>query len=248
VAQTRSLDHHGSMSMSGVALRRLLIVVAGMGALVGAVLMLPSPLPAAGRFGPSTAQLAVARQQGWNIPPECSAQVPEGNGPNLFISRGDNGRIFTVYRDDVVQVNDTETLTKDSITPVSFTTNDYNPTFSPTTFVCGTDASDESQWTTYALRPGLTTIYFPAPSMPLAIVELKVIAGGPASAAPSIALGVLGLGLIAGAILLGPVYRRRQTVDDLRRADDAQRAPALDPAAFSRQAWDVFDERPGPGI
>jgi hypothetical protein len=124
-----------------------------------------------------------------------------------------------------------------------FTTNDYNATFAPTTAPCGSDASDDSQWSTYALRPGLATISFPAPRLPLAIVEIKVIAGGPASTAPSIALGVLGLGLIAGAILLGPVYRRSRTVDDLRRADDSQRAPARDPAAFSRQAWDVFDER-----
>jgi hypothetical protein len=138
-----------------------------------------------GGFVPSTAQLAVARHSEWTIPPECSSRVPGSNGPNLVISRADNDRVLTVYPDDFVQVN--ATLTKGTVTPVGYTTNDYNATFSPTTAVCGLDSSDDSQWTTYALRPGLTTIYFPAPSLPLAIVELKVISGGPASPAPSIA-------------------------------------------------------------
>jgi hypothetical protein len=65
---------------------RLLIALAGVGALIGAVLMLPWPLPAVDRLAPSSAQLAVARQHRWNIPTECSTQVPVGNGRNLFIS------------------------------------------------------------------------------------------------------------------------------------------------------------------
>jgi hypothetical protein len=94
----------------------------------------------------------------------------------------------------------------------------------------------------------MTTIYFPAPSTPLAIVEVKVIAGGPPSAAASIALAVVGLGLTALGIVIGPIRRRRRIVPDLRRADDAQRAAPFDPTTFSRKAWDEFDKRPGPGI
>jgi len=94
----------------------------------------------------------------------------------------------------------------------------------------------------------MTTIYFPAPATSLAIVEVKVIAGGPPSPAASIALAAGGVVLIATGTLIGPVRRRRRSVNDLRRADDAQRAAPLDPATCSRKAWDEFDKRPGPGI
>jgi hypothetical protein len=33
--------------------------------------------------------------------------------------------------------------------------------------------------------------------------------------------------------MMGPVYRRSRIVADLRRADDAQQSPPLDPAALS---------------
>jgi hypothetical protein len=219
---------------------RVLAVLCGVGALVGAALLVPSPLPPVHTFVPSITQLVAARRMTWTTPRQCSSRVPGGE-PDQIISRSDNDALFTFYSGDYVQV--------DATVNGGLNSADYNAVFSPSWALCGLNSSSGfSQWTCYTQHPGMTTIYFPAPSTPLAIVEVKVISGGPPSPAASIALTAVGLGLITSGVIFGPIRRRRRTVPDLLRADDAQRAAPFDTTTLSRKAWDEFDKRPGPGL
>jgi hypothetical protein len=86
---------------------RLATVVSGVAALVGAVLVTPSPLLPVHRFAPSTAQLAAARQMAWNSPRQCSPRIQLSGDPDQIISRADNDTLFTLYSGNYVQVDAT---------------------------------------------------------------------------------------------------------------------------------------------
>jgi hypothetical protein len=135
---------------------RLLAVLCGVGALVGAMLMMPSPLLPVHSFVPSTTQLAAARQRAWTTPRQCSSRVPVGGAPDQIISRSDNDTLFTLYSGNYVQVDATVTG--------GLVSADDNAVFSASAALCGLNgSSDVSQWTCYTQHPGLTTIYFLLP-------------------------------------------------------------------------------------
>jgi len=213
-----------------VKIGRWFILVLGAAALVGAVISLPSSTPPTHHFAPSAAQLHAATKGVWNaqnMPEQCSVQnTPINQSPTFIISKADAGTIFTVYSRDVVQVN--PTFTGDAVTGAGSSTQVYTPQFysaqfSMGTALCGLDSSDHSEWICVATGPGVTTVYFPAPSRPTAMVEIAVIPGGPPSSTLSVCLVVLGLALIALCLLMGPIANRWRKVQDLRRADDDQR-------------------------
>jgi hypothetical protein len=204
---------------------RWFILILGAAALVGAVICIPASTPPGRHFSPSAAQLQAASNNVWttqNMPKECSAQNPSVNrGPIFTISRADAGTIFTVYSRDVVQVN--STFSGYSTAGGGLSPNLYDAQFSTGSPLCGLSSSDVRQWTCAAEGTGLATIYFPAPSLPTAMVEIAVIPGGPPSSTPGILLALLGIVLIVSFFLMGPLANRWRKVQDLRRADDAQR-------------------------
>jgi hypothetical protein len=118
----------------------------------------------------------------WTVPRQCSSRVPAGGEPDQIISRSDDDTLFILYSGNYVQVDATVTG--------GIVSADYKAVFSLSRALCGlNNSSGVSQWTCYTQHPGMTTIYFPAPSTPLAIVEVKVIAGGAPSSACECGLG-----------------------------------------------------------
>jgi hypothetical protein len=206
-------------------LGRWFTLVLGAAALVGAVISLPSSTPPTRHFAPSAAQLQAASKDVWttqNTPEQCSAENPSADqGPTATISRADAGTIFTVYSSDVVEVH--STFTGYSGAGGGLSPELYDAQFSTGAPLCGLDSSDVTEWNCVAQGTGLATVYFPAPSLPTAMVEIAVIPGGPPSSTPSIVLALLGIALIVSFLLTGPLADRRRKVHDLRRADDVSR-------------------------
>jgi hypothetical protein len=193
--------------------------------LVGAIITFPASTPPTRHFTASAAQQQVAGRDTWNIqnmPKECSGQdTPVNQGPTVAISRADAGMVFAVYSRDVVEVD--STFTGYSTTGGGTSPDLYDAQFSTKAPLCGLDSSDYSKWICAATVPGLTTVYFPAPKLPTAMVEIAVIPGGPPSSTLSISLALLGIALIVSFLLMGPMTNRWRKIQDLRRADDAQR-------------------------
>jgi hypothetical protein len=213
------------------------LMLLGVVAIVGGLLLIQVPPLPTHHFVPSSRELAVLRVGGTAIPSNCPDDIENSErssldgADGLLVKSRDADTQFTVYPHGIILLSG----------PVT-------PEISTSAPICQLTSSDVGEYVEdsyYLERPGSVTVYFIS-STGVSVVRVVATASSPPSILPGqvlIALGVLAI--VAGLVLSFRRHRDSGPGDDLRRADDGGRGQGFDAQAAQRAAWDALDQSAG---